>query len=85
MKKIDLEGMVDVVGGNMTLSQLTNEIKNYVYWKSPSKMVVTIEKDRKFKRYYSRIYIPEKDFKKKTRLFTSYYLDNLPKWNLKGN
>lgn len=70
MLKIDLEDMTDVCGGPMTLKQLTREIHHYMNTKTPEKMVITIERDKKYKlpifqKHYSVIYIPIKDFEKK--------------------
>lgn len=72
MVKIDLEDMTDVCGGPMTLKDLHREIHHYMYTKKPEKMVITIERDELyelavFQKHYSVIYIPNKDFEKKSK------------------
>ncbi len=62
--KINLENFTDVCEGPMQLNQLTRKIEHYILNKSPEKMVITIEKNKKIKKYYTTIYIPTKDFKK---------------------
>ena len=63
-KKINLEKLVDIVGGPMKLDELTDEIRNLMYHRSPEKVIITIEKNNDLKKYYSVIYITEEDFKK---------------------
>ena len=80
MVKIDLEDMTDICGGPMTLKQVNREIHHYMNTKTPEKMVITIERDRNketyishynseniHQKYYSVIYIPNKDFEKPCR------------------
>ena len=73
-KLINLKNMVDICGGKMTLEDVGKEIKRYMITKSPKRMVVDIQR-REGIGYYTLIYIPTKDFKKKS---LDYNLGNLP-------
>ena len=66
--KIDLEKMLDVVNGTLTVNQLAKRIKEYIQENSPSKMIITIEKNKELGKYYSTIYIPEEDFYKRKKV-----------------
>ena len=61
-KIIDLETMVDIVGGKLSLTELTRELTGLYYHRSPPLTVVTIERDEKVKGYVSTIYIDGKSF-----------------------
>ena len=53
MKEINLENMVNVFEGKMSMSKLHNEICRYMTHKHPERIVVEIDKN-----YYTKIYIP---------------------------
>ena len=60
MVKIDLEDMIDICTGRMDAKDIIREIKHYLFCKEPSKMVVTIEKNKKMGDFYSVFYVPIK-------------------------
>jgi hypothetical protein len=64
MKKIDLTKLVDVFAGAVKLDKVVDEIKRYML-KSPEKMIITIERDEKAKRYHTTIYLTKEDFYKR--------------------
>jgi len=57
--------LVDITVGPMTLKELTNEIENIFYRKTPQSMVILIERREDIQKYQSAIYITKEDFKKK--------------------
>jgi predicted translin family RNA/ssDNA-binding protein len=65
--KKELKNWVDICGGKMTLDELAEEIKHYMYYKTPDNLIVTIERDDKIKGYRSTIYLSKKDFEKPYR------------------
>ena len=63
--KKELEKMVDVCAGKITIKELNGEIINYMF-KSPQLIVITIErKPTREEGYYSTIYLTKEDFEKK--------------------
>lgn len=71
-EKIDLEKLVDVCAGPMDMVTLENEIGHYLLRK-PEKLVITIDKIKgKENRYYTTIYMTEKDFKNDEWIKHSY-------------
>jgi hypothetical protein len=67
MKKINLEKMTDVCVGKMNIKKVVREIEHYFINYSPKRMIVDIKfkENKNPKGYYTSIYIPIKDFKKK--------------------
>ena len=63
-KSLSLERMTDICAGRMTVEEINREINHYMICKTPSKMVITIERNKKIGGFYSAIYIPIKDFEK---------------------
>lgn len=58
------EDLTDVVGGCLKLEEVSDELRNLVYHRSPACMVILIKKRKDLKKYHTTIYIPKKDFKR---------------------
>jgi hypothetical protein len=56
--------LVDIVAGPMKLIDLNNELVRIMQHRSPEYLVMTIQKDKKIKKYYTTIYISKEDFSK---------------------
>jgi len=63
-KKINLEKLVDCVGGKMTLDQLSEEVRNLYQHRNPEYTIITIERDDTIKGMRCTLYIKPEDFKK---------------------
>jgi hypothetical protein len=62
--KQELEKLVDVCVGKMTLKEINNELLYYMR-KSPELLIITIEGSEIDGRYYSTVYLTPKDFNEK--------------------
>ena len=62
MSEIDLDKMVDICRGKMTLKELNREIAFYMQQKNPELLVVTIEKNLDRGGYISTLYVSRRDF-----------------------
>ena len=61
---INKKKYIDVSSGKMTLEQLSKEIYNYMLWKNPQEMIITIKRDDNIGGYRSIIYLTKEDFEK---------------------
>jgi hypothetical protein len=72
--EINLDDLVDIVSGKMTLKELTEEIRKLYLYRNPKYCIITIERDHKIKGMRGTIYITPEEFHKYNLSHTTYFL-----------